>query len=236
MRICILESDVPPDELQGKHGLYSDMIANWLAPVLPGANFTAIPCHEGIALPALDDFDGFIITGSRYSAYDAHDWITELKDFVRRAMEAGKPTFGICFGHQLMAEAMGGRVGPSDIGWTVGLADYQPNEAGAAVFGPDVIIASTFHRDQILSLPEIAMPLATSGHCTWPALGYGSNGLSVQFHPELKTEFVSDLLDFKEEIGLPPTVERHARESLAGTIALSGLAGAVRQIFTQPRA
>lgn len=105
MKLCILEADTPAPDLLGIAGTYADMFENWLRPLLPEAEFSRKAVHAGELPGSVADHDGYLITGSLFSAYEDLPWIHDLKAFVRQALTNGIPVGGVCFGHQLMAEA-----------------------------------------------------------------------------------------------------------------------------------
>lgn len=194
MRLCILEADTPAADLLGIAGTYADMFESWLRPSLPEAKFSRLAVYTGALPESVEDYDGYLITGSLFSAYEDLPWIHALKAFVRRAIDKGRLVGGVCFGHQLLAEAMGGQVTLSNRGWSIGKTAYQTSPEGAEWFGEDPLHALSFHRDQIVSLPPGATPLAGNAHCPWAALAYDDRALSVQFHPEFSPEYIAALI------------------------------------------
>ncbi|SEL38971.1 GMP synthase-Glutamine amidotransferase [Roseovarius nanhaiticus] len=167
------------------------MFEIWLRPSLPEAEFSRV----SVELPgSVADHEGYLITGSLFSAYQDLPWIHDLKVFVRRALKEAIPVGGVCFGHQLIAEAMGGRVALCNQGWAIGKTEYQTSPDGAEWFGPEPIYALSFHRDQIVALPPGTTPLAGNALCPWAALAYADQALSVQFHPEFSPEYIAALI------------------------------------------
>ena len=114
MQIRILETGEPPEPLKSQFGDYFAMFQRLIGPHSPRFSFATTRAHQGEAMPALADFDGLLITGSPAGVYDEHDWIEPCSDLVRRTAKARKPQVGICFGHQLMAHAFGGKAEKSD--------------------------------------------------------------------------------------------------------------------------
>ncbi len=202
MHLCILEADSPAADLRTISGSYADMFETWLAPALPEARFSRVAVHAGeIPEPpgSPGGFDGYLITGSLRSAYDDLDWIHGLRDFIRRSLAARVPVGGVCFGHQIIAEAMGGRVMHCERGWALGRTAYGVLPAGQRWFGQSRVEGLAFHRDQVAALPPDAVPLAGNPHCPWSALAYSgsaysASALSVQFHPEFSTAYLSALI------------------------------------------
>lgn len=125
---------------------------------------------------SIRDADGWLLGGSRHGVYDDLPFIEPLKDFVREAYKAGVPVAGVCFGHQLIAEALGGKVEKFDGGWGMGHTDYD--------FEGETLTLNAFHQDQIVAPPPEARTVATSPFCKYAALAYKGPAYSVQAHPE----------------------------------------------------
>lgn len=195
MKLCILEADRPADSFQPVHGTYADMFERWLGPHLPQARVTRLHVRAGAPLP--DDpraFDAYLITGSRAGAYEEHPWIPPLEALLIRIATARVPLAGVCFGHQIMAQAFGGRVEKSPEGWVIGHHDHTLTPAGAVHFGPGALPALSFHQDQVTALPPGATRLLGSPASPNGGLAYDFPALSVQFHPEFAPAYIRDLL------------------------------------------
>ena len=131
MQIRILETGEPPEPLKSQFGDYPSMFERLLAPYADRFSFSRTAAHRGEAMPKLSEFDGLLITGSPAGVYEEYDWIEPCAKLVRDAAKAGKPQVGICFGHQLMAQALGGNAEKSDRGSGVGVHEYEVKaEAG----------------------------------------------------------------------------------------------------------
>lgn len=208
LRIGVIETGTLPPTLEARFGDYPRMVQRWLSPAMPAALFTPIRLERGEALGELAAHDGYVITGSRHGAYDRLPWIPALEAFIRAAGEAGVPVFGICFGHQIMAQAHGARVSKSERGWACGTQRYHvPGlPAGAAYH--------VFHQDQVLDVPADAECLGGNAFCPVGALRYARAGLSVQFHPEFETDFAAALLTLRAGVSVPQALASEARESL----------------------
>lgn len=139
-------------------------------------------------LPALAEYHGVVVTGSHAMVSDAEDWSEALKPWLREALALGLPLFGVCYGHQLMAEAFGGSAGYHPQGRECGSRTLTLTAAGRGdpLFGtlPDAFAAQLTHAQSALSRPEAATVLATNDHDPHQALRYGPAQYSVQFHPE----------------------------------------------------
>ncbi len=190
LRLCILENGLISEPLDKSFDSYPAMIREWLSPKLPEATFHTVSVVAGESLPNPEDFDGYVLTGSKHSVYEKAAWIQAEIDFLRRAKELKCPIFGICFGHQLMADAFGGRTSKAAAGWGVGAQSYVPNDPEAK----DVYSVLAFHQDQIEVLPPQAEVLAGTDHCPYGVIRYDFPALSVQYHPEFSTDYVEALL------------------------------------------
>lgn len=199
MRIAIIETGAPPDQLNGKHPTYPEMMERMLTPLAPNLSFTTYRVFKDGALPHPSNFDGMLITGSAAGVYEDHEWIRPLEDLVRAAAAAGKPQVGICFGHQLMAQAFGGDVKKSDKGWGVGVHRYGVT-ADAPWMSPRLgkISCAVSHQDQVTRPPPGAKTLAGSEFCEHGALAYAQGpAISFQMHPEFDHDYAADLIGIR---------------------------------------
>lgn len=232
MHICIIETDRPRPELQSAHGTYGEMIENWIGISLPEAEFSHIHIEGGEPLPDPERIDGFLLSGSRHSAYDDFDWIADLKQYLRMLRDRHKPVGGICFGHQVMAEAYGGKVEKSQAGWAVGRHIFRPTPAGSALFpGADEIAALSWHQDQVVRLPEEAEILLANQHSPHTALAYSFPAMSVQFHPEFSPAYVDALLTGAAGRKLPEGLAGRAAGTLDQTLNSDIIADAFARFY-----
>lgn len=199
MRIAIIETGAPPEPLKGKHPTYPVMMERMLAPLAPHLSFTTWPTFRDGSLPKAAEFDGMLITGSPAGVYEDHDWIAPLEKLIRDAAAAGKPQVGICFGHQLMAQAFGGEVAKSGKGWGVGVHHYDI-AAETPWMNPaqGKISCAVSHQDQVILAPPGAKTIAGSGFCEYGALAYAQGpAISFQMHPEFDHDYASDLIGIR---------------------------------------
>ena len=194
MKIGILVTGHAPDELKDSYGQYPRMFADLLDG--HGLTFASWPVLEMEFPDSPEDADGWLITGSRFGVYEDLPWIAPLKDFIRAIYDAGRPLVGICFGHQIMAEALGGRAEKSAKGWGTGRHDYT-GDAG------EVVSLNAFHQDQVTIQPPGTRVIASSPFCEYAALSYRANTLSMQPHPEFPDPFIASLVRARASI-LPP--------------------------------
>lgn len=175
-----------------------------------GFEFDVYGVNHGKFPINVDASDSYLITGSQHGAYEDHFWISELEQFIRDCFKVAKPVVGICFGHQIMAQALGGQVEKFDGGWALGRQEYCDMDG-------KVIPINAFHQDQVVIAPPDSTITLSSGFCACAALSYGEKGLSFQGHPEMDAEFIHDLLDVKVDL-LTPDQIAGARESLDATM------------------
>lgn len=219
MKIGVLETGEIPENLLDKHGDYPSMFAQMLQRENPEIEVFAVKVCNGEMPAAPTDADGWIITGSRHGVYDDLPWIAPLKTFLRGCVEAGVPVAGICFGHQILAEALGGKVEKSDKGWGIGVHDYKVENLPTWMEDMgDGFSGHAVHQDQIVNLPPDATVVASSDFCDYAALVYGDpenpKAISVQPHPEFTAQYVGDLIDGRLAPVLSEDLAQSARDSL----------------------
>jgi GMP synthase-like glutamine amidotransferase len=201
MKIGILNADAVRAEFVAEFGEYPDMFSRLLMAVDPEIEFVTYEVMNGEYPIDIDEVDGYLITGSKLSVYDEVAWIDELKEFVRELHEAKKKLVGICFGHQLVAEALGGKTRQADYGWCVGVHKAQLT-VDAASYGP---AASEFqilsnHKDQVEEMPVGAILLASTPTCPIAMTQLGEHILTFQGHAEFDKGYALGLLNMRREI------------------------------------
>lgn len=225
MNIAILNLSAP-DKGFDQHGTAAQLIERWISPALKEASFSHIYVAIGEALPAPSDFDGYILSGSEKGVYDVTDWMEPLKAFLTTAKELKLPVFGICFGHQIMAEAYGGKAVKSDAGFIVGVHEYTGTT--------ESYNAHAMHRDQVVDVPEGATVVASASYCPVAALDYDFPARSVQFHPEFQTPLVEDAIDAFEGKLLTDAEIDYARHTMqTGGVETSLYAQEIADFFRQ---
>lgn len=184
------------------------MFAALLEPHMPAMELTWIDLYRGETPPPAGAYDAYICTGSRCSVYDDRPWIAALKDFVREVQECGKPFVGICFGHQMLAEALGGKVEKAAQGWGVGVHDmYIVRPENWMTPQLSHCKLQYMHADQVQHLPRDSTLLASAEHCRVAMFRIGPRMLGIEGHPEFPAAYVEALLrDRLDRIG-PDRVE-----------------------------
>jgi len=218
MKIGILQCDYVRKELQPTFEDYPAMIAALFAKVSTDCQFKTFQVQSFEYPKNLEECDAYITTGSRHGVNDELAWIKQLEEFICELNQAKKTFVGICFGHQLMAKALGGTVSKSDKGWGIGVTFnhvvsnkpwMEPNQHGVD------IIAS--HQDQVVFLPNGVEVLASSHFCPYYMLQYGDHFMSVQGHPEFTKNYSAALMDIRRE-HIPSNRIREGETSLKADI------------------
>ena len=226
--IGILETGRPPEELAPEHGNYPSMVQDWLD--LPEAEYKSCAALDGQLPNSPRAADLWVITGSRFGVYDGDPWIAALEGFVRDCRDAGVPMVGICFGHQVIAQALGGDVGKSDKGWGLGVHDYVPRDWPAALGqAPEKIAIQAYHQDQVFTPPQGAETIASSDFCEHAALWYPGFALTVQGHPEFGKPYTKALLESRRGTVLKPDEVDVAQGSMGKDVTRGDLARIVRE-------
>ena len=198
MRIGIIQTGAVRAGLAGQFGEYPAMFEAMMAPTDPSLTFSAHAVVDGAPLPPVDAADAWMLTGSRHGVYDDLPWIGPLKAWLRDVRAAGRPIIGICFGHQIMAEAFGGRAVKHEGGWRVGVHRFAVTADAPWLDGADSFALHGIHQDQVVAIPDDAVVWATAPGCTYGAVAYGDpdrpDAISVQAHPEFTAPFLRELV------------------------------------------
>ncbi|MFK8077015.1 MAG: type 1 glutamine amidotransferase [Granulosicoccus sp.] len=226
MNIAILNLS-SPDKGFDRHGNAAELIERWISPSFSEAKFSPIYIAIGEPLPDTPtNYDGYILSGSEKGVYDETEWMEPLKKFLDQVKEQKIPVFGICFGHQIMAEVFGGKAEKSDAGFVVGVHEYNEEESSYT--------AHAMHQDQVVEVPKGATVIASASYCPVAALNYDFPARSVQFHPEFQKPLVEDAIDAFEGKLLTDREIEHARDTMqTGTVEPSLYAEEIAEFFRQ---
>ena len=196
MRIGLLQAGRVNERIVEQFGEYPGMVETLLGFSGDELEFRNWRLLDGELPHSPRETDGWIISGSRHAVYDDLPWIPATRQFLRNSFDAGIPVVGICFGHQLLAEALGGRVEKSQRGWGIGVQSYEvlarPRWMSDA---SETVSFQSIHQDQIVELPPETEVIAGSEFCPYGMVAYGDFGFSVQAHPEFTREFSRALLE-----------------------------------------
>ena len=189
MKLAILETGRPPGDLPSRFGDYPAMFAAMLGPEFEIESFD-VAAGE---LPNGGEHDACLITGSPAGVYEDLPWIPGLLDFIRVAGD--RKMIGICFGHQAMAEALGGKVEKSDKGWGAGLHRYHIEHRQPWMDASVEIAAPASHQDQVVVQPPHTEILVASDFTPYAGLAWSDRpAISFQFHPEFEPAFAKALI------------------------------------------
>ncbi len=195
MRLAILETGRPPGDLADRFGDYPAMFERLLGEGFEVETFDV----QATELPADSDHDAILITGSPVGVYDDLAWIEPLADFIRSASD--RKMVGVCFGHQIMAEALGGHVVKSDKGLGAGLHRYSVVRSEPWLDGEREISIPASHQDQVVIQPPNTAIVAASDFTPYAALAWTDRpAISFQFHPEFDPAFAKALIEKRYDI------------------------------------
>ena len=218
MKIGLLKCDTVKEQLRHNHGDCSDFFISLFSECAPDISLRIYDIQRGHYPDSLDECEGYVTTGSRNSVYDNEPWILRFKEFVHEMYEEKAKLVGICFGHQMIAEALGGKCEKSPRGWGVGVKKVKiisRKEWMKPELDSCSLIVS--HLDQVCDLPEGSEVLGTSEHCPNAMFALGDHFLGIQGHPEFTPAYVEALmLSRLDRIGRS-TVEE-ARKTLGGKV------------------
>lgn len=201
MKLGILKTDTVRPEFASRFGEYPDMFIQLLSTADPELKFKVFDVEKGEYPQDIDEVDAYLVTGSKSSAYEDKPWISELLSFVQALDRRRKKLVGICFGHQLIAQALGGRVGKSPKGWGVGLHTHRFHSIPAwHDQGTDALDIIVSHQDQVMDVAEGVSVLAGSEFCENAVCQVGDHILTFQGHPEFLPEYARELMTLRREI------------------------------------
>lgn len=215
--------------LRERFGLYSEMFAELLKPAAPEIEFRIYNLLDGDFPKSPGERDAWLVGGSPSGAYDPEPWIPPLEDFLRAAFATGRPILGVCFGHQILAQALGGKVEKSGRGWGVGVHDYQLQRRMSWMAGDGASLRlRAMHQDQVIQSPPGATLLCRSEFCPIAGLVYGDperpQALSFQAHPEFSADFARALIELRRVDAIPEAVAEPALASLEAPVMNSRVA------------
>ena len=232
MRIGILEAGALPDDLAPRWGRYGDLFRALLAG--RGFDFAVWRAYANELPEGIEAADAWIVTGSRHAVYEDHPWLPRMEALVRAAHDARRPMAGLCFGHQLMAKALGGRVEKSPKGWGIGVHEWpaKGTEAEAEAPGGASLRLVAAHQDQVVEVPSGARVTAGSAFCPVAALEWpGVPLLAWQGHPEFDADFARALIATRRGAVYPEALADEALETLSTPLDRERVADRIAALF-----
>ncbi|KAL4281444.1 hypothetical protein GQ457_03G003960 [Hibiscus cannabinus] len=193
--LCAEDSDYVKKMYGGYYGVFVEMLAEegetWDVFKVANGEF---PDDDEIA-----DFDGFVITGSCNDAHGNDAWICKLIALLNRLDSLNKKVLGICFGHQILSRALGGKTGRALSGWDIGVTSIHLSSSSSKLFSslkiPTTLSVIECHRDEVRELPPKAEVIAWSEKTSVEMFRYGDHMLGIQGHPEYTKDILLHLID-----------------------------------------
>ena len=227
MRIAILMSNIDESDFAQRHPRDGEKFKALMSLTRPNWDYPVFRVKDNVFPENANGIDGAIITGSPASVHDGEDWIARLEELVRDWSAKGIPIYGVCFGHQVIAKALGGAVTNNPDGWVLGTVEtLYPSEGTVAAFAA--------HTEQVTTLPEGAETIASTPVC--PVAGYRITAQveTTQYHPEMTEAFMAALInDHRDTFG--DAVAQAAEASLSIKPNLSAWAERIAHFFEKPR-
>jgi GMP synthase-like glutamine amidotransferase len=235
-RVTIIETGLVSPKNREIHGSYPQMFERLIGAADATVTFNTVSIPAGDPLPDAEGLEAILITGSAAGVYDDLEWIVPLEEFVRTAHENKVPMVGVCFGHQLIAQALGGTVRKSEKGWGLGRHVYDVAPGNALIEGTRVAVACS-HQDQVITPPDGARTILSSDFTPYAGLLYaGGRTLSVQPHPEFSVGFALACCEMAGSKGhAPDGLVAAAKASLAEPLESARLGGPITRFLTRSR-
>jgi len=197
--VLVLVTGDPVPETQASRGGFFELIQA-AAPASSELDWRAHDVRQPEALPLLKDALAVIVTGSPSSVTESLPWMRRSAELLRGAIADGVPVLGICFGHQLLGEALGGRVGLNPRGREMGTVGLTVRRQDEVVGDVGAVHVNATHVDSVLELPPGAEILATTGQEPLAAVRFAPRAWGVQFHPEVDGEVMRHYLRARKEL------------------------------------
>jgi len=211
MKIGVLEAGLVRDALADRFAPYPVMFEQLLGLAQRDIEVTGYRWVSGVMPESIHDCDGWLISGSRHGVYDELDWMAPMQNFIRDVAQAQLPLIGVCFGHQIIASALGGKVTKSDRGWGVGVHSYRVDRKHHWMQDEASSVAMyAFHQDQVVNCPPSAEVFLSSDFCPYAGLSYGDSIITVQAHPEFEEDYERELLEMFSGNLIPSEVAQPA--------------------------
>lgn len=224
MHIGILQSGHAAPAVVEAQGDYLHMYSSMLAG--HGFTFELFSVVDMVFPSGPEAADGWLISGSKHGAYEDHAFIAPLEQLIRDIVAAERPLVGVCFGHQIIAQALGGTVEKFAGGWSVGRQAYD--------IAGQTLHLNAWHQDQVTALPPGAESIGTSDFCTHAMIHYPGQALTIQPHPEFAAPAIKGLLASRAGT-VPQPLQDAARAALPLPDDNADMAAQLAQFFKTKR-
>ncbi|WP_425044556.1 type 1 glutamine amidotransferase [Primorskyibacter sp. S87] len=231
--LAILMTNTDESSFAHRHPKDGVKFTDLIQMVRPDWTLEVFPVKDGVFPEDLFSFDGLIITGSPASVGDNAPWISDLVGLIKTARDARIPMFGACFGHQAIALALGGKIGPNPNGWVHGLTrnslQAYPDWTKDL---PEEVKLYASHKEQVVSAPAEATVLSSGPDCPISGFVVDRYIYTTQHHPEMTPGFIAALTDeMQEELG--QDAYETARASLTEHSDQRAFAESIARFFEQ---
>ncbi|MBF0194145.1 MAG: GMP synthase [Magnetococcales bacterium] len=200
MKIAFLHAGFPPEPIKPEHGDYFSMFQKSFQVCNQKIELVDFQVQKGELPNLADGFDGFLCCGSANSVYDKEPWIAPLLNFVKKLTINDGPMVGICFGHQLIAQALGGKVAKAKTGWGLGNKVGEIIQSSEWMKPPLAKVNLLYsHQDQVIQLPKNSQHIMSTDHCLNAAFTIENRFLAIQGHPEFKPPYLDALMENRRQ-------------------------------------
>ena len=199
--LCVLKAGFIPPSLKGNFSSYPKMFEDFLKIKKKKWIVDTFSIYNGDFPKDIVKYDGFLITGSKFGVYEDHFWMKDLFRIIIKIVETNIPLIGICFGHQAIAQALGGLVEKSNKGWGVGIIPMD-NYIIKPWMGnlSKSIKLICFHQDQVISLPPNSDHIGGNKFCNYSSFSLNNSVYTLQGHPEFNNEYAMQLLNLRRDV------------------------------------
>ncbi|ABD55833.1 type 1 glutamine amidotransferase [Jannaschia sp. CCS1] len=231
MHLATLMTNTDDSVFAQAHPKDGEKFAALIHSVRPGWQVTSFDVKDGVFPKDINAFDGVMITGSPASVLDDAPWVARLLQVIREAYAAETPLFGACYGHQAIALALGGEIGPNPDGWVFGLTHSTVTETAPWMEGlPRQFPQYGAHMEAVVRLPEGARVLSTSDACEITGFRIGDTVYTTQNHPEMTPQFIAALVaEYQDK--LPDGVGAAAVASLTQDVDMAIYGETIARFF-----
>lgn len=199
MRFVILRTGFASESLRATRGNYEQWFADGMG--RPLSDFDVVCAIDGQPLPDPGAIDALLVTGSPHSVHDYADWSVRATHWTRDVVEAGVPTLGVCYGHQMLGDIYGGQVGPNPNGREIGLVEIELYDHGDPLFEglPRQLPAIITHSDAVNTAPPNAKVIAGNAMTGVQAMSFGPRARTIQWHPEMDASIIRSIITDRAE-------------------------------------